>query len=155
KKTCKSMCTPLEHWSSGCPSDVASRCVVKAFRPPIHCPRLDSGWDPADDPSRCYQKTSGMLSTVQNESGLNSGCNFGRSDPLPPNGAREWQKPTFFSGNSTHSANCLGWRRGCLSEENAWRSRSFGLPPIPRLGGRGEALKPRMKHESNTEKRDS
>src|SRR5207237_4774296 len=75
--------------------------------------------------------------------------------PLPPNGAREWQKPTFFSGNSTLSANCLGWRRGCLGEENAWRSRSFGLPPIPRLGGMGEAIEAKDETRIEHGKRDS
>src|SRR5439155_14904215 len=53
----------------------------KDFRAADPLSKVGQWMDPADDPSHCYQKTSGMLSTVQNESSLNSGCNLGAVRP--------------------------------------------------------------------------
>ena len=45
KKACKKRVhDPLEHWSSGCLSDVATHYYGKTSGRPIHCPSLDSGW---------------------------------------------------------------------------------------------------------------
>jgi len=60
----------------------------------------------------------------------------GEIRPTPPNQARNWQTVAFFSGNSTHSANCLSWRREWQRAIVLDVRAFFGPPPIAWLGGK-------------------
>ena len=59
--------------------------------------------------------------------------------PPPPNGPSKWSRCAYFSGNSTHSAISLGWRRGLPSAKTLDMRAFLALRQFPRLAGRGAA----------------
>jgi hypothetical protein len=91
-----------------------------------HCKR--SSWQPAwRQPAVSFPRAYGRgkeawFKIATNRVALPTG------GPPPPNDGSKTPEPAFFSGNSTPSANCLGWRRGvvfvksCLTSTLFWPS---------------------------------
>src|SRR5205823_14003409 len=68
--------------------------------------------------------------------------------PPPPNDGAKGEKSAYLSGNSTPSANCLGWRRGWYCEimpevRTFWPSANgLAWRKAPRSGGSNQVLLP-------------